>query len=263
MKRRSNSILSSDVSESAGLHLPKVNLTTAAKKVANSEQVFSGIFIRAYQVTKLRKLVLRTILKLEGGLIFSRSFRRILKDYHDVEIGDFSYGRCLYPAGYLKFFRTGLPAGTRVGRYCSFGRDVAVFRRNHPVERLTQHPLFYNSALGIVEKDTINQDADNPLEIGHDVWIGERSIILPSCKAIGNGAIVGAGSVVTRDIAPYSIVVGTPARHLKYRFNEELIQQIESSNWWDLAPHQLLKFGPLLYDAVDQISIQRCFNSPQ
>ncbi len=186
-----------------------------------------------------------------------------MKDYHDVEIGDFSYGPCLYPAGYLKVLRAGLPAGTRVGRYCSIGRDVAVLRRNHPVERLTQHPLFYNSALGIVEKDTINQDVDNLLGIGHDVWIGERSIILPSCKTIGNGAIVGAGSVVTRDIAPYSIVVGTPARHLKYRFNEELIQQIESSNWWDLAPHELLKFGPLLYNAVDQISIQRCFNSCQ
>ncbi len=67
MKRCSNSILSSDVSASAGLHLSKVNLTTAAKKVANSEKVFSGIFVRAYQVKRLRKLVLATVLRLEGG----------------------------------------------------------------------------------------------------------------------------------------------------------------------------------------------------
>ena len=58
------------------------------------------------------------------------------------------------------------------------------------------------------------------LEIGHDVWMGQQAIILPGCKKIGNGAIIGGGSIVTHDVPPYAIVVGNPARVIRYRFDE-------------------------------------------
>ncbi len=226
-----------------GPHCSELNISVAAKGIANGESIFSHVFFRLYERKRLRKLVLRTILKLEGGQIFSRTFRDILKAYHHVEIGDYSYGPCLYPANYLRGCSTGLPAGTRVGRYCSLAANITVYRRNHPIERMTQHPFFYNSSLGIVKKDTINQDQDNPLEIGHDVWLSNGVTILPSCQSIGNGAIVGAGAVVSRNVEPYSIVAGVPARHLKYRFRPELIEQLEDSKWWEWDLLKLLKLG--------------------
>lgn len=73
----------------------------------------------------------------------------------------------------------------------------------------------------------------NPLRIGNDVWIGANVIITPSCKSIGDGAIVGAGSVVTRDVPPFTIVAGNPAKIIAKRFTAELEEIISESRWWD------------------------------
>jgi acetyltransferase-like isoleucine patch superfamily enzyme len=129
-----------------------------------------------------------------------------------------------------------------VGNYCSVAPQIVVLRRDHPLHRLSQHPFFYNSSLRIVEHDTIQGNEDNPLVIGHDVWIGERVSILSGCRTIGNGAVVAAGSVVTRDIPPYTIVAGVPAKPLKVRFDKETITQLEMSKWWKLTLEELLEY---------------------
>ena len=187
---------------------------------------------RLYRVRRLRALCLRLCQRLEGGAFFSATLRDILHQVHGVEIGRYSYGSILKPGV--------LPPGSRVGAYCSVGTGLIVRRRDHPVERPVMHPFFYNHALGIVEQDTIPLDEANPLEIGNDVWIGDRVTVLGGCHEIGNGAVLAAGAVVTRDIAPYSIVAGVPARSIRMRFGPDEIARLEASRWWTRSLSELI-----------------------
>ena len=120
--------------------------------------------------------------------------------------------------------------------YRSIASGVRIFRANHPSGRFTTHPILYNPAMGYVAKDMLERP---PLEIGHDVWIGANAIILPGVSRIGNGAVIGAGSVVTKDVGPYEIVAGNPARAIRMRFDERQIAALESSRWWELDRHEL------------------------
>ncbi|MBA4011928.1 MAG: hypothetical protein C0481_08690 [Phenylobacterium sp.] len=77
------------------------------------------------------------------------------------------------------------------------------------------------------------------MSIEGDVWIGHNAIILPGCRHIGRGAVIGAGAIVTHDVASYSIVVGNPARKLRDRFEPALVEAIEATKWWELSIHEL------------------------
>jgi virginiamycin A acetyltransferase len=197
-----------------------------------------------YRWPRLRPYVQRLCLRLEGGPMYSVTWRQILSATHGVEIGRYSYGDILKPGL--------LPPGTRVGNYCSVGTGLIVRRRNHPIDRIVLHPFFYNSRLGLLARDMIEDDRDNPLTIGHDVWIADRVTILPGCRQIGNGAVIAAGAVVTRDVPAYGIVGGTPARLMRMRFDETRIAWIESSQWWTLALAQMIEMPPIdgLFDPL-------------
>lgn len=211
---------------------------------ARSRSPLSGLLLRLYKIRRLRGLVERVCLRLEGGAMFSATWRVILRQWHDVEVGRYTYGSLLRPGA--------LPPGTRVGAYCSVGSGLIVRRRDHPVDRPVLHPFFYNAALGLLTRDTIPSNRDNPLEIGHDVWIGDRVTILSGCRRIGNGAVVAAGAVVTRDVKPYAVVGGVPARVLRMRFDPERVAQIEESRWWQreiadlIATPPFPSFAPML-----------------
>lgn len=175
--------------------------------------------------------------------MYSATWRQILHDFHGVQIGRYSYGDILKPGL--------LPPGTIVGHYCSVGMQLIVRRRNHPLERPFLHPFFFNSRLGLLQQDTIHADHDNPLSIGHDVWIADRVTILPGCKTIGNGAVIAAGAVVTRDVPAYAVVAGTPARQIRMRFGPDRIAELEASSWWTHSIADLIRtpqvtgvFGP-------------------
>lgn len=174
--------------------------------------------------------------------MFSATLRHLLKTVHGVGIGRYSYGAILTSDV--------LPRGSRVGNYCSVGGRLIVRRRNHPVEASVLHPFFYNSRLGLLSEDGIEAVTDNPLEIGNDVWIGDRVTILGGCRQIGNGAVIGAGAVVTRDVLPYSIVGGIPARLIRMRFGPERVAEIEASRWWERSIAELIADpqGMVLHD---------------
>jgi acetyltransferase-like isoleucine patch superfamily enzyme len=129
-----------------------------------------------------------------------------------------------------------VPAGTIVGRYCSFAEGVVIFNANHPLERPSLHPFFYNPKLGIVEQETIVRGT---LHIGNDVWIGRNALILPHVRSIGNGAVIGAGAIVTKDVPAYAIVAGNPARIIRWRFPDAIQQQLERSRWWERSIEEL------------------------
>lgn len=186
--------------------------------------VLSSFIYRLYGVNnfKIRSLCRRSIIKFEKGEIYSLTIRKIMKDYHDVEIGMYSYGGCFIPFQADRF--------TKIGRYCSFANRIRVINRNHSINFQSSHPFFYNPILGCCENSPIEY---NPICIGNDVWVGYDSIILPRVSKIGDGAVIGSGAVVTKDVPPYAIVAGNPARIIKYRFSEKKIEELLSSKWWE------------------------------
>lgn len=235
-----------DVTTAAG------DLSVRRRMVALEQRAHrGGWLLPLYRLPKGQRLAIRLILCLEGGFMFSRTLRRILKTQHDVAVGLYTYGPCLRPGG--------LPRGTRLGRYTSLGSNIAVYRRNHPKARISLHPFFYNPACGLVASDTIHRDEDNPLEIGSDVWIGASSVVLPGCRQIGDGAIIGAGAIVTRDVPAFSVVGGNPARIIGQRFSDEVRAAVEASRWWDwpimeLVTHLPLFLGDATREALARIS---------
>lgn len=174
----------------------------------------------------------------------SRHLRRMLLMHHGVTVGIYSYGPILK--------RGLLPRGTVVGRWCSVGQDLIVRRRDHPIERITQHPFFYNSKLGRVPRDTIALEEDNPLTIGHDVWIGDRVTIVGGCRSIGDGAVIAAGAVVTRDVPPFAIVGGVPARVLRARFPTPIAAIVARSRWWEFDVETVESWGSAMFDTLTE-----------
>jgi virginiamycin A acetyltransferase len=169
----------------------------------------------------LRDQVLSIIVRRERGEMFSTTLRHIFAHYHDIEIGMYSYGGCFDPQN--------ISEGTVIGRYCSFARNAYVLNGNHPLKHKSLHPFFYNPVFGYVDKLLINR---TQLVIGNDVWIGQNAVILPSVSKIGDGAVVGAMSVVSEDVPPFAVVAGNPARIIKYRFLPEKIETVMASRWW-------------------------------
>lgn len=140
----------------------------------------------------------------------------------------------------------------RIGRYCSIAEAVVLGPYEHPTDGLTTHPFAFAgpdefpaffrmpayARLAVERSHTvaINQ---RRTEVGHDVWIGAGAFIKRGVK-IGDGAVVAAHALVTRDVPPYTIVAGTPARVVRLRFAEKTIERLQQLAWWryDLAPHK-------------------------
>lgn len=194
--------------------------------------------------SRLRPLLRRVIAKLEGGEMTSVTQRRVVAKFHGIEAGYHSYG-CFDPQRF-----GGLLI---VGRYVSIGPGVRTFRRNHPLDRPSMHPYFYNTTLGIAAIETV---PPLPLVISDDAWIGANAIILPGCRRIGRGAVVGAGAVVTRDVPDYAIAGGNPARVLRFRFDDDLRAAVESSRWWQLTPQALAGATGVLQTALTQENLR-------
>ncbi|AIW87962.1 bacterial transferase hexapeptide family protein [Bacillus mycoides] len=127
-----------------------------------------------------------------------------------------------------------------IGRYCSIGPSVKIGLGKHPVDIVSTSPIFYNpnNILNIKISGASRYIEHEETIIKNDVWIGANSIILDGIT-IGNGAVVAAGAVVTKDVPEYAIVAGVPARVIKYRFDAETIKKLSSSLWWEKEAEDL------------------------
>ncbi|GAB7027938.1 CatB-related O-acetyltransferase [Geotalea toluenoxydans] len=142
----------------------------------------------------------------------------------NVDLGDFTY----------------IASGTKInnailGKFCSIGPDILIGLGKHPANTfVSTHPIFF-STLGQAQEVLCDRDYFDefaPVAIGNDVWIGARAIILDGVT-IGDGAIIAAGSLVTKDVPPYAIVGGVPAKVIKFRFEVEEIEFLMDFKWWD------------------------------
>ena len=154
----------------------------------------------------------------------SGTVRRIMDEVHGITVGAHSYG-CFDPVRF--------PSGTRIGRYASVGPGVWAFRRNHPTDRLSMHPYFYHPEHGA---EAVADVQTRPLKIESGSWLGAHVLILPGCRRIGQGAVVAAGAVLTRDVQDYAVVGGNPARLIRYRFNDDAIKAARATRWWRKSP---------------------------
>lgn len=125
---------------------------------------------------------------------------------------------------------------TDVGRFTSIAAQTRINPGNHPTWRVTQHHCTYRrKQYGFGETEDVDffgWRAAHRCSIGHDVWLGHGVVVIAG-RNIGTGAVVGAGAVVTKDIPPYAIAVGVPARVVKYRFPPDVVDQLLALAWWE------------------------------
>lgn len=160
-----------------------------------------------------------------------------------LAIGAFSYSHSAYHMN------------LKIGRYCSLSWQVEVIEGDHPMDWLTTSPVTHQPAdirgLGLYLNDVGERGyrlypytpSTAPVTLGNDVWVGSH-VRIKRGVTVGDGAVIGAGSIVTRDVPPYAIVAGTPARVLRYRFPEPLIDRLLASAWWRYGPEKVQGLDP-------------------
>ena len=164
--------------------------------------------------------------------------------YENVILDDYSY------TGQFCFLQN-----VEIGKFVNIAPMVRIGATNHPMERPTLHHFTYRRKMyGFDDKDDedfFKKRESNKVYIENDVWIGHGAVILPGVT-IGNGSIVGSGAIVTKNVEPYTVVVGVPAKTIKKRFNDDIISKFESIKWWNWSHEKINEnFKDFLLDAYN------------
>ncbi|KHN53082.1 CatB-related O-acetyltransferase [Pectobacterium fontis] len=194
-----------------------------------SEKIFLGHVLKTKNVYRKKNIFLLQ----KGDKI------TINCDIHVEENSTMPYkGFC--SMGAYSYCCSSFPNEMSIGRYCSIANGVTIMGTQHPIHRFTTSPITYHHDFikNFVDDihapyitEPFNEELPLPC-IGHDVWIG-ANVVLKGNITIGNGAVIGANSVVTKDVPPYAIVAGVPAKIIKFRFETNEIERLSLLSWWD------------------------------
>lgn len=151
----------------------------------------------------------------------------------------FGYGTTIFGPGIFKG-----SAKIAIGRYCAVGHGVRMISSDHRTDHVNLQ-IRLQKRLGFGDLDV----ARGPILVGNNVWIGDAAILL-SGVSVGDGAVIGAGAVVTRDVPPFAIVAGSPARVIRMRFSEQEIARISELAWWDWPEEEMRAHEELFLETI-------------
>ena len=184
----------------------------------------------------------------------------VIMDYSSISKSEIGFGS--YLAGHTSLSRV------KIGRYCSIGQNVKNYFGIHPTDYVSTHPSFYSTKKQagftyskenkILEHKYADKECKFINIIGNDVWIG-NNVSLMDGIIIGDGAIIATGAVVTKDIEPYTIVGGVPAKKIRDRFPQEIVKALLSYRWWEKNNQWLIENAHLFTDVpkfMDLISAE-------
>lgn len=200
----------------------------------------------------------------DGQVLQNLVYLNQVIDHPNMTIGDFSYYNSFTPVGdwagrIAPYLYAGAPEKLTIGKFCQFAQGTLFITSsaNHPMRGVSTYPfaIFNPESLGAYA-DEIAETGDTV--IGHDVWCGHDAKILPGVT-IGNGVIVGAGAVVTRDVPDYAVVAGNPARVVRMRFADDIIAELNRIAWWHWPVVKIAEHVPAISTALEggDISVLR------
>jgi virginiamycin A acetyltransferase len=198
-------------------------------------QIIEKIATKLFCLTKKRKirqLLLSIIIKYDNSLL--ENTRDVMLSEYNITIGKRSYG-CFS-------LDENIEPGTFIGSYCSIAMGVVIGNMNHPIKFISTHPFLYDARFGLIEdsNEEVLREGTKPVIINNNVWIGRNAIIMPGI-VVGKGSVIAAGAVVTKNVEPYSIVGGVPAKLLKKRFTDEEIEKLLKIDWENWEDDKLKK----------------------
>jgi len=188
----------------------------------------------------------------------------IIGDLCRIEKSSLGYQTQMYPNGimygsslgdYSYVQKNGSIWHTNIGKFCSISWNVSIGGGDHDFHKVTSHSILYATSYGFVDEPLYDRFA-KPCSIGNDVWIGAGASILRGVK-IGDGAVIGAGAVVTKDVEPYSIVAGVPAKKIGQRCDDRLIEKMLELKWWDWSFEQIKKNIDLFNLEISEGTVQQ------
>jgi acetyltransferase-like isoleucine patch superfamily enzyme len=204
----------------------------------------------------MSEINLKELKDLKNRLNKDREQRTYLDDNGDqldnIEFGNFTYGNPV-------ILSWGEKRKLKIGKFCSIAPYVTIFLGGeHRNEWVSTYP--FNALLESYKYIKGHPKSKGDVIIGNDVWIGRKAVILSGVK-IGDGAIIGASSLVSKDVEPYSIVGGNPAKLIRYRFKKEIIDELLNIKWWDQELEEIAEIIPLLQNENVSKLIKRYSNT--
>ena len=199
-------------------------------------------FIRKYVIGKsIRNSLIDKTAKIASGSLVS-----------DVKLGRYSY------SGYDCWL-----INCEIGNYCSIAGNVYIGGAEHPMEWVSTSPVFQNIRHSGPTKRFVMYDVKKTKRtyIGSDVWIG-HGVSVKAGVSIGHGAVIATGAVVTKDVEPYSVVGGCPAKFIKYRFGQDIRERLLTTEWWNLSDDKVAKIAPFIrepdkfLEEIEKIKVQ-------
>ncbi len=156
--------------------------------------------------------------------------------YH-TQIGDYTYTGRNFTAWHSK-----------IGKFCSISWNVSIGGANHDYTRISQHAFLYAKQFGLLDDEPFYDRFSEECNVGNDVWIGCNAVVCRNVT-IGDGAVIAAGAIVTKDVEPYTIVGGVPAKIIKRRCSKKLADRLIATKWWNLN-YNIIKENLSLFNGV-------------